>query len=181
MAFLRVFVAANPDAEAHEAIVAFRDAIRGALPQNGCRWAKDDQLHLTLRFVGELPEERLAELESKIASTCGTSSALTLSAAFEGAPWKDARVIALAIKSAADALQDLQQRIEADVHSLGIAPESRVFHPHLTLARIDHPNLQPRLPERVIAEWPATELLLVQSELGMRGATHRELARFPLQ
>jgi 2'-5' RNA ligase len=181
MSALRVFVAVNPDRESQGEIVAFRDRLRRDLPRQGCRWAKDEQLHLTLRFVGELPSERVEELVSRLTATCGRIQPLRLAASFEGAPWANARVVALQVKCEGDQLRRLQQGVEDDVRAVGVLPDPKAFHAHLTLARIDHPNLQPKIAPLTVAEWEAREVVLVQSELGQGGATHSELARFPLQ
>lgn len=181
MGTMRAFVALYPDAVAHNAIVAFRDEMRISAPREGYRWAKDDQLHLTLRFMGELPAGRLPDLTDRLKRSCASASRFEAAATFEGAPWKGARVVALRVGSPAGELNELQSPIEADVRACGEQAERKAFHPHITLARIENPGLQPKRNRITVAEWVVREVVLVQSVLGERGASHRVLARFPLQ
>ena len=144
MASIRAFVAIYLE-PAQRAMVAFRDGIRRDLPHDGCRWTKDEQLHLTLRFIGELPAECLGKLVGRLSESCRRSGALHLVARFEGEPWNSARVIAVAVRAEEDRLNVLQRKIEDDVRALGLLPEERPFQAHLTLARIDRAGLQPKL------------------------------------
>jgi 2'-5' RNA ligase len=181
MAVIRAFLALYPDTRAHEAIVAFRDGLRKSLPREGFRWAKDDQLHLTLRFMGELPDDRLLDLKPRMAQVCAHVSAFEVVAEFEGAPWKGARVVALRVTAKDERLMKLQEAVEAGVRVSGEPADPKAFNPHITLARLDNPRLQPSRPRTDVAQWEAREVVLVQSVLGDRGATHSVLARFPLQ
>jgi 2'-5' RNA ligase len=136
---------------------------------------------LTLRFFGELPEETLPKLVERLGGTCKGTGALDVEAVFAGAPWRGARVIALEVVEPTKRLAKLQARIETDAQAAGQPAENRAFRPHLTLARLEHPDFQPAAAHASVAGWSVAELALVKSVLGPGGAMHSVVAHFPLQ
>ena len=138
---MRLFVAINlPDetrAAVHDALSPLRDAV----PE--LRWIGAERLHLTVRFLGEQPEELVHALADVVADAARKSASMTLGLATVGAfpGFQRARVVWLGVDYEPK-LELLYHDVETACMSLGFEVEGRAFRPHLTLARIPE-----RLPE----------------------------------
>jgi len=172
----RLFVAIRPPAPVRAALL---DAMGGI---ERARWQGDDQLHLTLAFVGETggPQaeeliEALAEVESAVfpAEVAGVGH-------FErkGAPtavW--ARVPLTA------PLAQLQRRVERACRRAGLIPEKRAYHPHITLARL--PRSAGPIGDWLskngtlgVKPWEVTGFTLYESHLRREGSLYRPLVDY---
>ena len=174
----RLFVAIRPPEP-------IRDLLIDAMDDSAdFRWQDDDQLHLTLRFVGEV-DRPLAE-DLALALTRITTDPFTLRIAgtgrFEqrnsGALWA-----AVEPKTPVAALASKVERACVDV---GIEPERRAFHPHITLARWkgrrNHEVARFLTSTRGLASEPfaVREFILFESRLSKHGAHYEEVARYAL-
>lgn len=175
---IRAFIAAYPSTEALERILAFREQLRERMPRSGARWAKEEQLHLTLQFFEALPKDCAAPLVETLAESLSECSPLSLRASFVGPLWDRCKVLGLKIDG--DGLPGLVERVAKAVSEHGLNHDKKEFHGHLTLARLEDPRLMPRLEKRMVAEWTVDSIYLVKSELGPRGAAHTILAKVPL-
>jgi 2'-5' RNA ligase len=134
---MRLFVAVDVDAATREGAGRFRDAVARKLPsaERGLRWVAPDNLHMTLRFIGEVDEPR--PIEDALAPPFDVAPFVLR----WGAPvWIPAdgrpRVLAVGLDAGGDALATLAARVAARLAAAGIEPEARPFLPHLTLARV---------------------------------------------
>jgi 2'-5' RNA ligase len=102
------------------------------------RWVPPENLHLTLKFLGNTPEELLPEIRTRLAKAAGSFSGFT--AAFSGLGvfpgTKRPRVVWIGVREGAEALRGLQESVENSILDLGFEPEQRSFSPHLTLGRL---------------------------------------------
>jgi 2'-5' RNA ligase len=100
----------------------------------GARWLEPDDYHITLRFVGDVD----ARLAHDVAETLGEIRRPTATVSFEGLSWFGAdRPRAIVARFKADpVLVDLQAEQERRLRRIGVAPETRKFTPHVTLARL---------------------------------------------
>jgi 2'-5' RNA ligase len=126
----RLFVALRPPPAVRDVLL---DAMEGVL---GARWQDEDQLHLTLRFAGELETPQAEDLADALALLAVQPFELAVRGAghFErkGAPhtlWAGV--------APNEALAVLQRRVERACRSAGLKPETRKFAPHITLARLN--------------------------------------------
>lgn len=153
----------------------------------GIRWVSAEQLHLTLRFVGEVGDPVYHELRDALSLIALPPFNLTIEGSGFFPPRKDPRVLWIGI-SPNDSLMRLAEEIEGVVQSSGIPPEQRTFHPHITVAR-----LKPRStsPQKIIpwlqssalfriADIPIREFHLYSSVLSRQGAFHRIEQSYPL-
>ncbi len=154
-----------------------------ALP--GARWLPPENLHLTLRFLGEMPGHRAEELDDALAALRGRGFSLQLSGV--GCFEKAGRVQALwAGAERSQPLEHLQTKIETAVKRIGFGPERRRFTPHVTLARLDN------TPPGKLVEWVQAHNLLrtgpvavdrftlFSSQLGKDGAVYTAEVEYPL-
>ncbi|MBI4298437.1 MAG: RNA 2',3'-cyclic phosphodiesterase [Chloroflexi bacterium] len=122
----------------------FKEALRNAierlqeLPLSGLRWVKPEGIHLTLKFLGDIPVSRVTAIQDAMSQASQGVVPFTLALAEVGAfpNWQSPRVIWIGMTGETDSLRDLQQRLEEVMHRLGFPRERREFSPHLTLARL---------------------------------------------
>ena len=113
------------------------DALSGAgIP--GARWIPDENYHLTLRFIGEVPGYVAEEIDHALAAIRTRPFTLTLAGA--GTFTKAGRGVALWIGAERNPhLNHLRGKIETALQRCGLDAERRRFQPHVTLARLDNP------------------------------------------
>lgn len=149
------------------------------------RWVREDGLHLTLKFFGEVAPDRLDTIAEMLGFCVDRMTPMALAVTGGGVfphPSKP-RILRLDVSSV-PALELLQDRIERGGERIGFPPEGRPFHPHLTLGRVREGH---RLPADAIArlesipEQPpfmADRLVLYESELGPNGPAYRVRSEF---
>jgi len=181
---VRLFVALDLREEVRQAI---RDLIARLKPlARGARWVRPEGMHVTLKFIGYVAEDRLEPIRSALAHV---RSPQPVDLHFRGAGFfpneKRPRVIWCGVEGSSN-LAPLAKDIERALEPLGIAPESRDFVPHLTLARFNAPEKAPDLVRAVTdaqeQEFGAareTEFHLFESILRPSGAEYRRLASYP--
>jgi 2'-5' RNA ligase len=128
---IRLFVAV----ELPEAVRMRLAALQGGVP--GARWLSDGQLHLTLRFIGEVDENVAHDIDDALGVIRAPSFVLELAGVGEFGG-KNPRALWAGIR-ANDSLMHLQKKVETALQRIGLAPEPRKFSPHVTLARLKSP------------------------------------------
>jgi 2'-5' RNA ligase len=188
---LRLFVAC----ELPPAMKATLSSLQEALREKGAprlRWVRPEGIHLTLKFLGAVPQEKVAAIREALAPTVQGIPPLALSLAEVGTfgDRRGPRVVWVGMQGDLEPLARLQQRVEKALEPLGFPPERRAFSPHLTLARVpDRMGSEERYPLRELAKTievppaaPVTidELSLMRSILGPGGAVYERVAVFSL-
>lgn len=152
----------------------------------GARWVPPDQLHLTLRFIGEADEDLFQDICSRLAQVEADRFTLALQELGCFPPRKDHRVLWLGTEEN-DALFLLRHKVECALAGCTILPEKNAFHPHVTLARLKKTPLQYVI--RFLAagelcsvpEFTVTTFQLYSSVLTSLGAVHRIEATYRLR
>lgn len=157
------------------------------VPKEGVRWAKPEQFHLTLKFLGNVPVSAVDALSEAVHVVCVTAQPIPLRAegvGFFPNPFAP-RVFWVEIKSTNQLLHTFQQQLEAAVVKFAEKEEAKNFAAHVTLARFEKlrrgamEKLMPRpQTDKLFGEWTAHEVELVQSKLLPSGAVHAPLAVF---
>ena len=174
----RLFVAIDLPEEVKNAVAAIGRDLPGA------RHVTREQLHLTLRFIGEVDDEMLNAIRTALTEVTGTSFPLTLRGVGHFPPGKQPRVLWVGLEKSAPLLE-LQQEVEQALNKAGIPPEERNFSPHLTLARLKEtpPDKVAHLEERYrdfdAGTFPVAEFYLYSSTLTRAGAIHMREATYP--
>lgn len=181
---VRLFVAIDLREEIRQAI---RELIAYLQPlAKNARWVRPEGMHITLKFIGYVEEDQLDLIRAALAPIRSPQS---VDLRFRGVGFfpseKRPRVIWCGIKAPPN-LAPLAKEIEDALEPLGIAPESRDFVPHLTLARFNEPIKMPKLvaataemQDREFGAARETEFHLFESILRPSGAEYRRLATYP--
>jgi len=128
---IRLFVAL----ELPEAVRMRLVALEGGVP--GARWMTDGQLHLTLRFIGEVDENVAHDIDDALLLIRAPAFTMEISGVGEFGG-KNPRALWAGVR-ANDALTHLQRKIETAMQRIGLPPEQRKFAAHVTLARLKSP------------------------------------------
>jgi 2'-5' RNA ligase len=187
----RLFVAISlPDAVKDE-IEKVQREMREVLPGNFMRWTKREQFHLTLKFVGNVAEARVAELSHALRSACVPFPAMRLRAERIGffPDMRYPRVAWAWVHDEENRLLELQRAVEMSVQSFTSERAEKDFTGHVTLARIQgmkRPQAEILskfalgMSGRFFGEWSSDKVELIRSELLPSGARYTTVADFPL-
>ena len=174
----RLFVALDVPPEVRSELTALREEMPGA------RWAPPERLHVTLRFLGDTPAERIPALEDALGRIESPPLDLRLDGLTAFPSRRHPRVLVARI-APNDTLVALQRQVEAAVLDLGFAPEGRPFQPHVTLARLKRADARAvhayLRTHTASASFTADAFHLFASTLTPGGAVHERLASFPLR
>lgn len=101
------------------------------------RWVNPENIHLTLKFFGNIDESRIDPIAKSLEGLIQTTSAFSLSIRGMGSfpHFKNPRVIWMGLKEGKEVLVALQEKVDGELKKIGFEPEERDFHPHLTLGR----------------------------------------------
>lgn len=181
---LRLFVAVDLPQPTQQAVAGLFTNLRGA------RWVKPHQLHITLRFMGQTPEDELPAIRTRLASV--RAAAFALAARGVGsfpAGARRARVLWLGLEPKPPLL-DLESEVSRVLRGLAATAqeERRPFSPHLTLARLAAGRPDEHLSHFLAQNagfrtttWCVECFHLYRSILGRAGAMHELLATYPLE
>jgi 2'-5' RNA ligase len=150
------------------------------------RWVPMDQLHLTVRFIGEAEEAVFEDLRLELEHVNADSFELTLKGVGFFPPRRDPSVLWVGVEEN-DLLVQLANRIDPVLRQVGIEPEKRKFHPHITIARFKDPQpaaqVMPFIMQQALfaaPSIPVKEYHLYSSKLTGNGAIHTIEASYRL-
>jgi 2'-5' RNA ligase len=180
---IRAFFAVELPPQVRAELAASLEALRPELPQ-AVRWIPDENLHLTLKFLGELPAERLPKLVGSVAGKLTSvepfDAALGGLGAFPDA--RKARIVWVGVREGQPLLARIARKLDASAGRVGVERERRPFHAHLTIGRLRSPARVPveRLAGPDLIPFLVEEVVLYESRLSPTGATYIPLTRLPL-
>lgn len=182
---MRIFVALDIPGEIRARLAEYVERVRGYAPE--ARWSRVEGLHLTLKFVGEVNDQKLGEIKNALAAVNRAPFEVAFARiGFFPTP-RSPRVFWAGVE-AGEELPRLAGTIEQKLQTLGIAREGRRYSPHLTLARSGSspqslrglgPLLE-REPAPQFGTMTAREFWLYRSELGRGGSKYTKLERFEM-
>jgi RNA 2',3'-cyclic 3'-phosphodiesterase len=175
----RLFVAIRPPEAIRTALLSLMNGVEGA------RWQDDDQLHITLRFLGDVDSRTAEDFAAGLATIHAAPMTLTVSGV--GAFDKKGRVHTLwAGVSPRDPLAAIHAKLGRLALSVGLSDQSLAYVPHITLARFgaqggDVGGFIAQHGDLKLPPFAATEFALYESRLGGQGASYEEIASFALR
>ena len=182
---LRLFIAVELPANVRQRLAGVADELRG-MGLERLRWVRPENIHITLKFLGETPAERQAEIEDALRAAAEGVAAheLTLGELGKFGGRQNPRVLWVDVRGDVDALKALHKRVDARIAPLGFPADERPFAAHLTLARV--PQDLAKKVARPLAEAieavkvpdppiPVREVVLMRSELRREGPVYTRL------
>jgi RNA 2',3'-cyclic 3'-phosphodiesterase len=196
----RTFIAIEVPAEIRRQIRVYIDQLRAGFPDVRASWSREDNLHLTLKFLGDVEVSRIPALSQACAEAAQTTSqfALTIGGCGTFPPHGKPKVLWIRVgyarippASAAgsdteDPLLALHAAIEETCASAGFAREARPYHPHLTIARVREARDSRALSEHhkqcgfPTQTFTVSEVVVFRSELSSKGSQHTALSHHRL-
>jgi 2'-5' RNA ligase len=179
--------------------------VRQELDSNNCkalRFTQPQAFHLTLRFLGDVAMTDIGALQEAVRRSCEDVVSLQLRIGAMGCfpNSRNPRVVWAGVDGELDTLRHLQSRVVQETAAFGEPPETRLYQPHLTLARV---NTRDRQVARLIGQsverpaaasnnspvtdgaldsvWTASEVHLIRSELLPGGSRYTTLGSFPFR
>lgn len=180
---MRLFTAVDPTPEIVDKLADLLNRLR---PSAGLRWGRAENLHLTLKFIGEFPAERLSALEETLRAVPAPSPFEVAVRRLGFFPHARAPRVFWAGVEAPAGLAQLAGDIDRTLEPLGIARDRRAYSPHFTLARIaDRPPLDAlhraveALPSLEFGSFRPDRFYLYESRPGPGGSVYTRIEEFP--
>ena len=188
---VRLFIACELPDDVREGIGQVIETLR-ARSGSAVRWIKPEGVHVTLKFLGEVPVKKLPSIKLAVQEAVVSHSPFELEfsniGTFGGR--EGLRIMWVGVAGDVLRLEALVRSVNAALAVVGFEPERRPFRPHLTLGRV-----RDEIPTRQRAEievavgkmdvppnaWRTTQVSLMRSRLTPQGAVYEALATFPLR
>ncbi|GIW92977.1 MAG: RNA 2',3'-cyclic phosphodiesterase [Pirellulaceae bacterium] len=155
------------------------------------RWVDPTQMHLTLQFLGQVPEIQLPHICKAIGNAVASASPFDVVCTELGVfpDWKRPRVLWLGIGEGYEQLVELQQRVERALQPLGYRGEARRFEPHVTLGRLRRSDpipealrqdVQRTMQNKGQVGFDVSEVVVFSSQLSRQGPRYEAIGRAEL-
>jgi len=184
---IRSFIAIELNKETREKLAVIQNKIKQT--EADLKLVNTNDIHLTLHFLGNIELPKIDSLKKNLASIIGALSNFKIKPHGIGAfpNIKNPRVIWVGIADGKTKLMTVQERIGSELKKLGIEPEKREFHPHLTLARVKSEKNKHILVKALKEFSPpqfdkisVCEIILFKSILSPSGPIYEVLKRWEL-
>ncbi|HSD82857.1 MAG TPA: RNA 2',3'-cyclic phosphodiesterase [Anaerolineae bacterium] len=189
---IRAFIAIElPDAVLAE-VGNIEARLKPQMPPEAIRWVKADSIHLTLKFLGQVPSDQLSLIMLSLRTAVAAHAPFTLEVKGAGCfpNIHRPRVVWVGVQENGHGLHALQRAVENAIAPLGYPTEIRDFTPHLTLGRLARDvrqSDQKKIGEVVqaagvgsLGKWEVKQVALIKSDLKPSGAEYTILAEAPL-
>jgi len=189
---LRTFIAIELDEAVRSALQQIQDRFKRQMPPGSVKWGAPTGIHLTLKFLGDTPRDRVPEIEAALRTACAGSAAFEVTVEGRGCfpNTRRPRVIWVAVRDRGQRLARLQAAVERHVAPLGWPTEDRPFSPHLTLGRVAKSadsrvaavigQVVEKSVIELIGKQRVTAVALIRSDLRPTGAVYTPLASVSL-
>ncbi len=176
---MRTFIAIDLNESLKNNICEYINELK-KINQSKIKWIKENGMHITLKFLGEISEDKVSDIDNILEKTAEQHKPFPIT--FKGTGYfpnrKKPRVLWIGIENNT-ILCDIQSQLEDKLQSLGFPKEKRTFSPHLTMGRIKKPfHLQSILSkisadqEKYFGEMTAQKITFFQSILKSSGAEY---------
>jgi 2'-5' RNA ligase len=188
---MRCFIAIDMDPQIKTAIANLQKQISGRLDlrRGDVTWVRDNAMHLTLKFLGDVPDADLMDVCRVTEQVCQHHSRFDLDiegVGHFGGP--NARVVWVGTGRGTEALMALQADLEDQLDAAGWPKEGKGFSPHLTLCRVKNPKAGPPLVQAYkphheikLGITGVESLVIYESQLRPEGPDYIPLGRYELK
>jgi 2'-5' RNA ligase len=189
MAYFRTFAAVELPKAVRDRIQQHISQLRDAAPECQPSWSRVENIHLTLKFFGDIEQNRIRQISNAASRTAKDFAPFEILITGTGAFPKTTqpRVLWIGVDDPSLQLSKLQSRFEDECAGEGFEKEERAFRPHLTIARIRKPAGARRLGEfnKELRFEPmkltVNELIVFRSELSSKGSKYTPLSQHTLK
>jgi 2'-5' RNA ligase len=187
MKTIRSFIAIEVASNVGQSLGELQEELARDVPGRAVRWVEPGNIHLTLKFLGDTETSAVGAIKSRLEEVASGFGPFEIRLGKLGCfpnPRRP-RVVWVGIEGDLEPLLGLQQAVEQSLAELGWPPESRRFHPHLTLGRVKDSRqvIEARLPwgrQPADGQQHVTEVCLIESDLQPTGAVYTVLKRVSL-
>ena len=184
----RTFCAIELPLEVRAQLAKHAKQLRDAVPDTSASWSKPENVHLTLKFFGNIPTQNLAKISAAASRVANEFSPFQIRIGGTGVFPRRSRpqVLWIGVEDASGRLSDLQQRLEEEFAREGLPKEDRGYRPHLTIARLRRPEDARQLAEAHIQtkfsfiEVRVNEFVLFRSQLSPKGSIYTVISKHGL-
>ena len=172
----RLFVALRPPSDVRDLLIDTME------PPAAARWQDEDQLHLTLRFIGEVDRRQAEDIAAALGRVPLRPFRVEIAGTGHFARGHQPNAIWARVLPSPE-LAALRTSVERACLAAGLPPETRAFTPHITIARLT--RVSPPVGQWLArhadlkAAWQTEHFALYESHLTPAGAAYEEVARFP--
>jgi RNA 2',3'-cyclic 3'-phosphodiesterase len=187
---IRLFIALELSSEIHQNLTQLITDLK-QINQTDIKWVKPENIHLTLKFLGDTPQSKLKKVTASLEKIANEVSGFTVEAKGTGVfpTLRKPRTLWAGLSTPPE-LTKLQRRVEEEISPLGFPSDPRGFLPHLTLGRVSG-TATPADLQRILEALSATnqkefgnvtikQVTLFQSTLASGGSIYTPLTRLPL-
>jgi 2'-5' RNA ligase len=190
---IRTFIAIELDESIKDSLTELQERLKGEAPRGSVRWVRSGGIHLTLKFLGDVPADQIGEITKALQKSCQGFAPFSLSCGGLGCfpNLRRPRVVWVGVQEETGTLAQLKKSIEENVAPLGYPSEKRKFSPHLTLGRVQKrvgPGDRGRLGDLVgaleigvLSQMEVRSVNLMRSDLRPSGAVYTRLAEVELR
>ena len=177
---IRAFIAVVPPDEILNAMEKFLSRLR---PLADYKWVNRAQLHVTLRFLGEITPKIFDDIKTKLENVRTAPFDISLDNCGAFPNFSRAKVLWISGETGSEGLKQLAAQTEQIAVSCGLASESRKFSPHLTIART---RVDGSIPEKLIQamkdtpvlSWQCKDIVLMKSQLTPQGPIYTQAGKY---
>jgi 2'-5' RNA ligase len=163
--------------------------LRKQIPDAAASWSRVENIHLTLKFFGNVAVDRIPSISAAASRTVAEFSTFRIGIGNTGVFPRPSRpqVLWIGVSDPSGKLSALQERLENEFAAEGFPKENRVYRPHLTIARIRKPEGAQRLADAHLqmqfnaTEIEVKELILFRSELSPKGSKYTAISTHPVR
>ncbi|MGB2662281.1 MAG: RNA 2',3'-cyclic phosphodiesterase [Candidatus Omnitrophota bacterium] len=178
---IRSFVALELSDEARAELARIEEVLKKA--DANVKWVKPGSIHLTLKFLGYVPEGRIASISKKLEKIASEASPFDIVLSEIGVfpTWRQARVLWIGVGEGAEEVKSLARQVEDAMAQEGFEKEKRSFKSHLTIGRVRSAKNKEELEKEAlkIKVTPApshiSKIVLFKSDLSPKGAVYTPL------
>jgi 2'-5' RNA ligase len=181
MSKVRCFIALDLPTQIIDQISSYITLLKKEIPM-GVSWVKAENIHITLKFLGDVEDRALPDIEEAIKKTSSDQNSFLFEISNSGAfpNWNKPRILWLGFEYSKE-IHELVSSLENNLRPLGFMPEARPFSPHLSIGRIKEtirPNLFPILENilknqrQINGSFRVEFLRLYKSDLHPEGPTY---------
>ena len=184
----RVFCAVELPDEVRTRLQEHITRLRKEVPDATASWSRVENIHLTLKFFGNVAVDRIPKISAAATRTVAQFSRFNIEVGTTGVFPKPSRaqVLWIGVSDPLGQLSKLQQRFEEECAAEGFPKEDRAYRPHLTIARLRKPEGARHLADTHLnqnfptLEVSLKELVVFRSELSSKGSKYTPLSRHSL-